>query len=185
MNKKILVLLAEGFEEIEAVTPIDVLRRAGLDVIVAGVGQKTVAGNNGIKIEADILLEEYQGLPDAVFLPGGMRGATKLRASEKVADLLRRMNAEGKWVTAICASPAIVLAPTGILQGKQATCYPGFEKNFDAQIKFSEERVVTDGHVVTSRGPGTAMEMSIDLVEKLVSKEVAADIKQKLLMKSA
>ncbi|PIU39866.1 MAG: DJ-1 family protein, partial [Candidatus Omnitrophica bacterium CG07_land_8_20_14_0_80_50_8] len=127
MKKTALIVLADGFEEIEAVTPIDVLRRAGIEVIVAGVGKREVTGAHDITVETDLMLEQYQGIPDAVVLPGGMPGAANLNQSEALKDLLQKMKRAGKIIAAICASPAVVLAPNGILEGKKATCYPGFE----------------------------------------------------------
>ena len=183
MRKTVLIVLADGFEEIEAVTPIDVLRRAGLEVIVAGVGKREVTGAHEITVETDIMLEQYQGSPDAIILPGGMPGAENLQKSEALKDLLQKMKKSGKLITAICASPAVVLAPNGILDGKKATCYPGFENELGPKVKFLPERVVTDGLVVTSRGPGTAMEFSLELVSQLVSLEKAEQLSQKMAVK--
>jgi len=183
MAKKIAVILAEGFEEIEAIAPIDVLRRAGIDVIVAGLSGKTVTGAHGVKVEADIVLGDMKGLPDAIFLPGGLPGATNLEASPAVIDLIRRMHQEKRLVTAICASPALALQKSGILEGKRATCYPGYEKNFSSGVTFTEERVVKDGNVITSRGPGSAIEFALKLVEELAGKEKAAILNRGLVVK--
>ena len=183
-NKKVLVILADGFEEIEAITPIDVLKRAGLDVILAGLSSKTVSGSHGIKIETDILLNDYKDLPDAIVLPGGLPGAKNLAESPKVAELVKKMNQAKKIVGAICAAPALVLAPIGILNGKKATCYPGFEKNFSSQVDFSRERVIVDGHIITSRGPGSALEFALQLAETLVGREKAESLSEGLLAKA-
>lgn len=184
MKKIVLIVLAEGFEEIEAVTPIDVFRRAGLDVIVAGVGQREVTGAHGITVETDLMLEQYQGHPDAVVLPGGMPGAANLRQSQSLQVLLDKMQKEKKIIGAICASPAVVLSPAGILDGKKATCYPGFENQLGPKVKFTPERVVSDGTVVTSRGPGSALEFSLELVSQLVSPEAAEKISQAMVAKT-
>ncbi len=184
MSKKVLVILADGFEEIEAVTPIDVLRRAGLEVTLAGVSGKTITGAHGIKFQTDIILDDYKGLPDAVVLPGGLPGAKNLGESKKVMELVRQMNSQKKLVGAICAAPALVLAPAGILNGRKATCYPGFEKNFPPPVSFSGERVVVDEHIITSRGPGSALEFALELVEQLAGKEKAQTLKEGLLVKS-
>lgn len=181
--KKVLIILAEGFEEIEAVTPIDVLRRAEIEVTVAGVSGKEVTGSHGIKISADISLEEYHGTPDAVVLPGGMPGAKNLSESRKVSEIVKKLNNEKKIVAAICAAPALALSPTGILNGKKATCFPGMEENFPSSVRFSEDRVVGDGNIITSRGAGTAMEFSLKLVEQLVGLEKAKDLKERLLVR--
>ena len=182
MSKKILIVLADGFEEIEAVTCIDVLRRAELDVKTAGLSGKSVTGAHGIKVEADIMLENYDGAADCVVLPGGMPGSKNLQNSKKVAELVKKMNREGKWVTAICAAPALALASAGVLEGKRATCYPGFESHFAASTKFSAESVVVDGNVVTSRGPGTALSFALELVEKLAGRETAQSLRQGMLV---
>ncbi len=183
MKKTVLVVLADGFEEIEAITPIDVLRRAGLDVVVAGVGKREVTGAHDIAVETDLMLEQYQGAPDAVVLPGGMPGAENLNKSEALKDLLQKMKKSGKLIAAICASPAVVLAPNGILDGKKATCFPGFEDQLGPKVKFLTDRVVADGQVITSRGPGTAMEFSLQLVSHLVSAEKAEQLAQKMVVK--
>ena len=183
MKKIVLIVLADGFEEIEAVTPIDVLRRAGLEVIVAGVGKREVTGAHEITIETDIMLEQYQGNPDAIVLPGGMPGAENLQKSESLKELLQKMKRSGKLIGAICAAPAAVLAPNGILDGKKVTCFPGYESELGPKIKFLAERVVTDGLVVTSRGPGTAMDFSLELVSQLVNHEKAEQLAQKMVVK--
>lgn len=184
MAKKVFVLLADGFEEIEAITPIDVLRRAGIDVKVVGVPGRTVTGSHGIAVQADITLDECDGNADAVILPGGMPGSRNLKDSPKVANLVKRMHQDRKVVGAICAAPALALGPAGVLEGRQATCYPGFEKEFPATVKFKADRVVVDGNVITSRGPGTAMEFALELVEILVDKGKAATLREALLAKA-
>lgn len=183
MAKKVLVILADGFEEIEAITPIDVLRRAGLEVALAGLSGKTVSGAHGVKFQADLMLDDYHSLPDAVVLPGGMPGARNLGESKKVAELIKKMDSQKKIVGAICAAPALALAPTGILDGKKATCYPGFEKNFPASVSFSDARVVVDGNVITSRGPGSALEFALELVRRLAGREAAEALSEGLLAK--
>ena len=167
MKKKAVIILAEGFEEVEAVTPIDVLRRAEVDVTVAGLGGLSVTGAHGISIKADILFQDHDHISDAVIFPGGLPGAENLAGSVKVKDFILKMNAEGGIIAAICASPALVLAPTGILKGISATCYPGLEKNFTPDIKFMKEKVVQDGNIITSRGPATALEFSLKIAENL------------------
>ena len=184
MSRKVAVILANGFEEIETITPIDVLRRAGLDVLVIGLAQKTVSGAHGVRIDTDVTLDEYRDIPDAIVLPGGMPGAQNLKESKQVAELIKKVNAAKKLVGAICASPALVLTPTGVLDQKKATCYPGFEKNFAPSVIFTKDRVVIDGNVVTSRGPGTALEFALALVEKLEGKEKANSLKEALLVKA-
>src|SRR5258708_6714111 len=121
MEKKALLILAEGFEEIEAIAPVDLLRRAGVEVITAGVSGYGITSARGVPIHADAKLADVSGDFDALILPGGGTGAKNLAASNKVLELVKEMFEQGKWVCAICASPAIVLFPTGILKGKTAT----------------------------------------------------------------
>jgi 4-methyl-5(b-hydroxyethyl)-thiazole monophosphate biosynthesis len=179
--KKVLIILAEGFEEIEAITPIDLLRRAGLEVTVAGLSKIEIEGSHRIRVHTDIILEEYNDLPDAIILPGGTLGAKHLGESKTVSEIVKKANSEKKVVAAICAAPALALAPAGVLNGKKATCFPGLEENFSSAVRFSEERVVEDGNIVTSRGAGTAMEFSLKLVERLSGKEKAKELKEKIL----
>lgn len=183
VKKQVLLILADGFEEIEAVTPIDVLRRAELDVVVAGLGKKVVTGAHGIKFEADMELKAYAGSPDAVVLPGGMPGAANLAASPLVADWLQRVFKANKIIAAICASPGVVLSPLGILNNKQATCYPGYEDRFGATTRGTKDRLVRDGNVITSRGPGTAFEFSLAIVSELAGKSVAERLADGMIFK--
>ena len=183
MQKKVLIPLAEGFEEIEAVTIIDVLRRADLHVTVVGVGAREIMGAHGIKITADILLDEYQDTPDAVILPGGMPGSENVKRSPKVNEIVKKVYAQQKLVGGICAAPAVALGPTGVLDGKKATCFPGFEKQLPASVQFSEDRVVMDGNVVTSRGAGTSFEFSLKIVERLSGKEKSEQLRERMLVR--
>lgn len=178
-----LVVLADGFEEIEAVTPIDVLRRAGVEVVTAGLAGARVVGSHGIALEADTTIADAPSDVDVVVLPGGMPGAENLGKSAAVRDLVERVHAAGKRVAAICAAPAMALGRTSVLAGKRATCYPGFEKHLPGGVVHSDERVVVDGLVVTSRGPGTALEFSLTLVEQLVSREKADQLRAGMLVR--
>ena len=187
MKKKAIVLLAEGFEEVEAITPIDYLCRAGIEVITAAIGDSlTVKGRwGGLKVIADTTLaklaKEGTNSWDAVILPGGMPGATNLAASKETGALLKEMAASGKLICAICASPALVLSPLGLLTGKKFTCYPGMEgKVTDGE--WSEDRVVIDDSIITSRGAGTAGEFAIVIIEKLIDKASAKKIAETVLL---
>lgn len=180
--KKIAVLLADGFEEVEAVTPIDFLRRAGVEVLVAGIGGKTVKGAHGVSIHADLELAELPENLDGVVLPGGMPGSQNIADSPVAMDLIRKTLAEGKILGAICAAPAVVLGAHGLLRGRRFTCYPGFEKDV-LEADFSPERVVVDGNLITSRGPGTAAEFALVLVGKVVNPEEAEKIRKGTLQK--
>ena len=181
MSKKAIIVLANGFEEIEAVTVIDILRRAGIDTIVAGLGNIKIKGSRGLNVIADKKLDEAGSDFDACIFPGGMPGATNLAASDKVKDLIQKMNSQGKLIAAICASPAILLAPTGILKNKSATCYPGMQDSFEKDTKFKEDSVVVDDNLITSRGPATALAFSLAIVEKLAGKETVERVKKATL----
>lgn len=167
MAKSVVIVLADGFEEIEAVTPIDILRRAGLLVTTAGVGGQKITGAHGLVVEADTTVEKYDGTPDAVVLPGGQPGSDNLAKSDALKKLLKRVSEKQNLIAAICAAPSVVLAPQGYLDGRRATCYPGFEGRMGPKISFTTERVVSDGNIVTSRGPGSAFEFALALAERL------------------
>jgi len=187
MTKKAIVLLANGFEEVEAVTPIDYLRRAGVEVTTAAIEDSlTVKGRwTGLKVTADTTLTEIakQGTGgwDAIILPGGMPGAENLAASKETGALLKGMAAEGKLICAICASPAVVLSPLGLLKSKKFTCYPGMEEKVK-DGEWSDKRVVVDGNVITSRGAGTAGEFAIAIIEKLIDEATAKKIADAVLL---
>lgn len=178
--KTALVFLANGFEEVEAVTPIDFLRRAGLKVITVGIKNKIVEGAHGIKISADANLEDILSYDinkiDALVLPGGMPGAENIAKEEKVLHLIDQLNSYGKIIAAICASPGVILTKTRVLNNKKVTCYPGFEKYFEA-ANYCQESVVVDGNIITSRGPGTAAAFSIEIIKKLCDDSIAEKIK--------
>ncbi|UCD15948.1 MAG: DJ-1/PfpI family protein [Candidatus Omnitrophota bacterium] len=181
MSKKAIVILADGFEEIEACTCIDILRRAGIEVTVTGLDDVKVTGSRRIVILADTTLNQVTLGVDACVLPGGMPGASNLAASEKVTTLIKRMYHEGKIIAAICASPAIVLAPLGILKNKSATCFPGMEDKFSIGTIYKEDPVVTDANVITSRGPGTALKFALKIVENLAGKEISEKVQKATL----
>ncbi len=174
------VLLAPGFEEIEAVTIIDVLRRAGVDVRILGQDEGRVTGAHDIRIEVDQLFGDAWEDWDAVILPGGMPGSTNLRDDERVMGLLKRQREAGRLVAAICAAP-IALGAAGLLDGLQATCYPGFEDQLGEAIT-SAARVVVDEGVVTSRGPGTAMWFALQLVAQLCGQDKADELAKAMLV---
>lgn len=180
--KTALVILADGFEEIEAIAPVDVLRRAGVRVTIAGLIDPRVKSSGKVGVEVDILLRNLVEIPDVVILPGGLPGATNLAKSEEVAALVRKMNKAGKIIAAICAAPAAVLAPLGILDGKKATCYPGCEADFSGATVYCRERVVLDGNIITSQGPGTALEFAFVIAARLVGQEMAETVRGKMLI---
>ena len=179
---KILIPLASGFEEIEAVTNIDVLRRAGLEVLTAGIGSKEIKGDHDIKVETDIEIEEVDARDlSAVVLPGGMPGAANLRDSAKLLEIIKEVYEQEKLCAAVCAAP-IVLDAAGILAGKNATSYPGFDKEMPS-CNYREERVVVDGNIITGRGPGVAMEFAMTIVEYLLDAEARGQLEEAMLVK--
>ena len=172
----VLTLLAEGFEEIEALTPIDLLRRAGAGVVTAALGgQIHVTGRSGVTLHADTTLAAVARDDfDCVFLPGGP-GTRLLRADARVHELVRRQHAAGRWLAAICAAPA-VLHDAGLLAGHRYTAH--FSVAAELPAILAHERTVADGRLLTSRGAGTAFDFGLLLVEKLVSPEKAREVAQ-------
>ncbi len=178
MTKKALIVLAQGFEEIEAITPMNLLKRAGINVTTAGVGGTTIKGGRAqITVLADKNINEINEDFDAIILPGGMPGAANLAASKRVNEIIKEAEKKNKIIAAICASPVIVLTPLGILKNKTATCFPGMEKDFDATTQFKETPTVVDGNIITSRGAGTAFHFSIKIIETLLGANIAQKVK--------
>ena len=176
MSKKVLVPIADGSEEIEAVCIIDVLRRAGASVTVASVDGLHITASRGVKIVADTMIANCVDTAyDLIALPGGMPGAEHLRDSLDLTGLLKRQHREGRFYAAICASPAVVLRHHGLLSSRHATCHPAFSEQMENKNSLNF-RVVVDGNCITSRGPGTALEFALKLVEILYGKEKAAEV---------
>jgi 4-methyl-5(b-hydroxyethyl)-thiazole monophosphate biosynthesis len=173
MAKKAIILLAEGFEEIEAISCIDILRRAGINLTIVGVNNLIIKGSRSIEVKADKKLNEISFKSDACILPGGMPGAENLAKSNLVKKLLLQLNNQEKIIAAICASPAIVLAPLGILDNKIATCYPGMEGDFSDSTTYKKEKIIIDKNIITSQGPATAIQFALKIVEKLQGKEIS------------
>ncbi|MDR1836113.1 MAG: DJ-1/PfpI family protein [Treponema sp.] len=187
MTKKTLVLLANGFEDVEALTPIDYLRRAGIDVTTAAITESLTVKSawGGIQVIAGTTLAEVvkqgTGGLDAVIIPGGSNGAANIAASQEAGKLIKEMAAAGKLVCAICASPAVVLSPLGLLAGRKFTCHPGLEEKVK-EGTWSNERVVVDGNIITSRAAGTAGEFAIAIIGKLLDEEAARKIADAVLL---
>lgn len=179
---KVLVLLANGFEEVEAVTQVDFLRRAGVTVVTAAIGNDLmVTGNFKIPVKADALLAEVNSDDfDMVVLPGGVIGMENLKASKEVKELLIEYNNKEKWLAAICASPK-VLGAAGLLENKKAVCYPGHENGLIG-AEIAQEDVVIDGKIITSRGPGTSAKFALKLIEVLCGSEKSLEIGTKTLL---
>jgi len=166
-----LVPLAQGCEELEAVTVVDLLRRAGIEVVTAGLDDQPVHASRGVVLVPDTTLDEaLERSYDIVVLPGGLPGADHLAGDERIIKLLREMAGNGKYTAAICAAPR-VLARAGLLDGKRATSFPGaLDSASIPGLDYQERAVVTDGRVITSRGPGTAMDFALVLIERLSGK---------------
>ena len=178
--KKILVHLATGFEEIEALAPVDIWRRAGFQVETISVtGNKTIVGSHNIPVVADLLFEEADySTADMIFLPGGMPGASNLDAHNGLKEKLLLFNEQGKYLVAICAAP-LVLGHNNLLKGKKATCFPGYEKElFGAETTGSS--VVTDGKIITGKGAGVAIELALEVVAIFKGKEEAKTLARKM-----
>ena len=178
--KKVIVFLADGSEEIEALTPVDILRRAGAEVTFAGVPGTECVCSHGIKIVTDTVAEACVDKDyDMVVLPGGMPGTLNLGADDSVYKITKKAYVEGKFVAAICAAPS-VLGKWGMLTGKRATCYPGFEEKLEGAIK-SDDKAVRDGNIITACGAGAAMEFALALTEALYGKEESEKLRKAVL----
>lgn len=178
---KVCVFTADGFEEIEGLTVVDLLRRAGAEVVMVSVSDTLwVKGSHGIEVKADALFEQadYDGA-DLLVLPGGMPGTLHLQEHEGLCQLLKRFAEQQKNLAAICAAPS-VLGQLGLLQGKKAVCYPGFEEKLLGAVT-GEEEVVRDGAVTTSRGLGTAIPFALELISLLYGEEKAQEIKKSVI----
>ncbi|XP_060188128.1 protein DJ-1 homolog B-like [Lycium barbarum] len=184
-TKKVLVPIANGSEPIEAIVPIDILRRAGAEVTVASVEkQLQVEVMHGIKIVADALISDCADTEfDLISLPGGLPGASNLRNCKTLESIVKKQAENGRFYAAICAAPAVALGPWGLLKGLKATCYPSFMEELSSYASAVESRVQKDAKVVTSRGPGTAIEYAVALVEELYGSEKANEVSGPLVMR--
>ncbi|MEN8141354.1 MAG: DJ-1 family glyoxalase III [Thermodesulfobacteriota bacterium] len=181
MAEEVIIVLAPGFEEIEAVTIIDVLRRGGVAISSAGLEGREVGGAHGITIQADTTLESLgEQLFSGVILPGGMGGTSNLLNSEEVLALVKRHSQAGRVVAAICAAPW-VLAKAQLLAGRQATIYPGLEEKLGPDTAKMEAAVVEDGQLITSQGPATAMDFALALVSRFAGAAKAREVARGLL----
>lgn len=181
-----LLVLAEGFEEVEAVTAIDVLRRAGIEVVVAALAGRAVRGAHGIVIQADSDLDGFAADGGAGFdllvLPGGMPGTTNLAADARVIALVRAFAASARTIGAICAAPT-VLAKAGVLAGTRVTAYPGMQDELAPAVVDADAAVVVSGAIVTSQGVGTALEFALALVERHAGRQRAAELARAMVVR--
>lgn len=182
---KVYVFLADGFEDVEALIPVDVLRRGGVDVTTVSVmnDSQIVETAHNVQIVADAMIEDCNfSDADLLFLPGGMPGATNLYEHEGVRQAVLAQAQAGKKVAAICAAPAVVLAQLGVLDGKKATCYPGFEKLL-TKAQYTADLVTVDGNITTAEGPAAAFPLAYELLSQLVSREVSDQIAEGMRFK--
>ena len=172
------IFLADGFEEIEALCPYDLLLRAGVPVKTVSINETTlVTGTHGIKIHADITLSDMEDDFDGIMLPGGLPGADNLNACQRVRECMKKANAEGKLISAICAAP-YVLGQAGLLAGKRATCFPGFEEKLTGAI-CTADKVTADGNIITAKGMGAAFDFGIEIIKYFKGEDLAKEIAAK------
>lgn len=165
---KIAVIFANGTEEIEGITPVDVLRRADVNCDIVSVSGDTPVGSHGISIKADLLSNQLDmNNYDGIVIPGGMPGAVNIANDEYVKNALIKANNEGKMIASICASPAVVLSPLGILDGRKATCFPASDFVDELGKSYTGKNVEVDGHVITANGPKSAMEFALEICKYL------------------
>jgi 4-methyl-5(b-hydroxyethyl)-thiazole monophosphate biosynthesis len=180
-SMKILMPLTEGFEEIEAIAVIDILRRAEIEVVVAGLKEGLVEGAHKVKVLPDTSLEKIDsGDFDGIILPGGYPGYVNLGKDERVLNMVKEMDRAGKYVAAICCAP-YVLIKAGVLQGRKATVSPSGKKEVSVSAQYCEDRVVVDKKLITSQSPGTAVEFALKLVEVLAGEEAMKKVKAQTL----
>lgn len=176
--KKVYVFLADGFEDIEALIPVDVLRRGGVEVVtVSTVEDSQIATSaHGVQVVADAMIDECTfDDADLLLLPGGMPGASNLYECNAVRQAVLNQHRQQKRIAAICAAPAVVLAQTGVLDGRRATCYPGFEQLL-TKAEYTADLVTVDGHVTTAEGPAAALPFAYELLSQLVDAETSRQV---------
>lgn len=177
---KVIAYMANGLEEVECLAVVDVLRRAGIEVVMTSIYEQCeVEGSHGIRIRTDACADHVSGSDaDMIFLPGGMPGTANLKASSVVADALKQAAKDGRRIAAICAAPS-VLGELHLLEGRKATCYPGWEKSLYGALHVTDG-VVTDGNITTARGLGYAIDLGLELIRLLISEEKSLEIKKSI-----
>ena len=175
---KVFAFLADGLEEVECLAVVDVLRRSGIEVTLVSItGSREITGSHNIRFRADTLFEEVSAdEADVLFLPGGMPGTKTLQAHEGLAAAIKKANKQGRRIAAICAAPSI-LGALGLLKGRTATCYPGFEE-FLTGVSYTSQGVVTDGNITTARGLGYALDLGLELIRLLQGPQQSGKIKE-------
>ena len=179
----VYMLLGTGFEETEAIAPLDLLRRAGVEVLTVGVNGKVIVGGHGIGVESDITLGQMDLTQmEMIILPGGLGGVTSVRNSPEALEALRFAWDNGKFVAAICAGPT-VLADLGITDGKHATCYPGCEESMGSALISSDAAAVTDGRLITGASAGCAIPFGLKLIEALKGADISARVREQIVIR--
>ena len=179
----VYVLLGTGFEEVEAITPVDLLRRAGVDVLTVGINGKTVYGGHGIGIAADVTMDEMDlERMEMIVLPGGLGGVASIRGCQKAMDAIRYAHEHNKFVAAICAGPTI-LAELGITNGKKAVCYPGCEEEMGSAEVVQDQASATDGQVITGTSAGCAIPFALSLITALRGADEAQKIARQIVIR--
>lgn len=178
---KVYAMIADGSEEVECLAVVDILRRSGVETVLVSIGDRPeIVSSHQIKIGTDAVIGEVDfSDADVIFLPGGLPGSEYLSSCEPLIQALHSQAAAGKRIAAICAAPGVVLGRHGFLEGKTATCFPGFEKDFQG-AEYTMQGVVTDGMVTTARGLGFAIDLGLELVRLLAGQDVAEDTKKKI-----
>jgi 4-methyl-5(b-hydroxyethyl)-thiazole monophosphate biosynthesis len=180
---RVVVILADGFEEVEAMAIVDVLRRADIDTAMAGLHEGPVVSARKVKVIPDMVIDRVKSDDfDMIVLPGGQPGSDNLNADNRVKELLKSFSQKGKLTGAICAAP-FVLANAGLLQGKHATSFPSYKDRL-GNVIYEEKNVVEDGNILTSRGPGTALSFGLAIVARLLNKEKAQKIREAMLVET-
>jgi protein deglycase len=180
---RVVVILADGFEEVEAMAIVDVLRRADIDTVTAGLHEGPVVSARKVKVIPDTVIDKVRSDDfDMIVLPGGQPGSDNLNADNRVKELLKSFSQKGKLTGAICAAP-FVLANAGVLQGKHATSFPSYKDRL-GNVIYEEKTVVEDGNILTSRGPGTALSFGLAIVARLLNKEKAQKIREAMLVET-
>lgn len=178
---KVYAMIADGTEEVECLAVVDVLRRSGIETVLVSAGDtRDIVSSHQVPIRADATVSETDFSDgDVIFLPGGMPGAENLSACEPLIEALRKADADGRRIAAICAAPGVVLGRHGFLKGRTATCFPGFEKEFQG-AEYTMQGVITDGNITTARGLGFAIDLGLELVRILAGDAAAEDVKKKI-----
>ena len=179
----VYMLLGTGFEETEAIAPLDLMRRAGINVLTVGIGAQIITGGHGIPVQADITLEQMDLTQlDMIVIPGGLGGVASIRACQEAMDALKFAADNGKFVGAICAGPT-VLADLGITNGKQATCFPGCEDGMGSAVMLEGKAAVRDGRIITGTSAGCAIPFGLALIEALKGTEMAEKIAKQIVIR--